>query len=407
MKTGIILVLLITLLGTVPVLAGSGAGAIVYSFNTSARFEGMGGAGVGAPWGGATNHWANPAQLAYREGIQWEWFKSELAQGLADDIVLENNEFIVGFGGVTFLWGRTPAGGLHLDMGTQRATDENGQPLGYFNSYMQSESYGLAVDAVQIFDHFNAKSDKPLNLSRYGSLSFGYVHKDFEDMLAPDYILQDPTGGGGATASTYDIGWVIGVTPLNTMYDGNALGFLLGISYGSSTLNGGDEVITHVDADQSDPLPRAHVQGWSLHGEMSMGLENWRRNAPGFLVKFHDTFNPLLSLTYAKQTSDPGYVWDPNRQDYVYERDTRDNQGDNGNGWEIGLGNIYYIRSGHVEAPYGDVDGDTEGWGINLQAGDMFGFRYDKATVPQARDLPTVDRETWMMWVNPLAFCAD
>ena len=52
-------------------------------------------------------------------------------------------------------------------------------------------------------------------------------------------------------------------------------------------------------------------------------------------------------------------------------------------------------------------NGDTEGWGINLQAGDMFGFRYDKATVPQARDLPTVDRETWMIWVNPLGFCAD
>ena len=397
MKTVTFLFLLIMLLGTVPALAGVGAGAILYSFNTSARYEGMGGAGVGSPWGGATNHWANPAQLAYRKGIQWEWFRSELAKGLADDIALENNEFIVGFGGVSVLWGRTPAGGLYLDMGTQILSDEGGQPVGFVNSYMQSESYGLAADVVQIFDHFDRKSDRPRNLSRYGSLSFGYVHKDFEDKLDLEK----------SSANTYDFGWVIGVTPLNTMDDGHALGFLLGASYGSATLNGGDEVIRHFGVDQHDPLPRAHVSGWSFHWEMSLVPDYWRRNAPGFLVKFHDTFNPLLSWTRANQTSEPGYVWDPNRQVYVYERDTQGGHEESGNGWEIGLGNIYYIRRGHIEAVYGFVDDDTEGWGINLQAGDMLGFRYDKATVPQARGLPPVERETWMIWVNPLAFCGD
>ena len=37
----------------------------------------------------------------------------------------------------------------------------------------------------------------------------------------------------------------------------------------------------------------------------------------------------------------------------------------------------------------------------------MLGFRYDKATVPQASGLPTVDRETWSIWFMPLAFCSD
>jgi len=47
-------------------IAVSSAGAINLTFNTSTRFEGMGSAGVAAPWGGDTNHWANPAQLAFR-----------------------------------------------------------------------------------------------------------------------------------------------------------------------------------------------------------------------------------------------------------------------------------------------------------------------------------------------------
>ena len=408
MKTRILLVAVVLgVLGATCAQAGSGAGAILYSFNTSARFEGMGGAGVGTPWGPATNHWANPAQLAYRRGVQWEWFESELAQGLADDISIENNEFIVGVGGITVLWGRKPAGGLFLDMGTQTATDENGNPRGSFSAYMASTSYGLAVDAVQVFDFFNSKSDKPLGLSRYGSLSFGYVHKDFEDMLTPDSVIQDSDGGGTATANTYDIGWVLGVTPLNTLEEDESLVYLLGLAYGMSTLNGGDEVITHVDADQSDPLPRAYVHGYSLRGELALGRENWRRSMPEFLGWAYDTFNPLLSITYAYQKSQPGYVWDPELEEYSYGKDTSGNQDEIGSGYEIGLANIFYIRSGHFEATYADIDADTEGWGINIQAGDMLGFRYDKATVPQASGLPTVDRETWSIWFMPLAFCSD
>ncbi|MEN8007287.1 MAG: hypothetical protein ABFS42_09755 [Candidatus Krumholzibacteriota bacterium] len=403
----ILAVLLAVIPGPDPAKAGSGAGGIVFSFNTSARYEGMGSAGVGAPWGGATNHWANPAQLAYRRGLQLEWFRSELAAGLADDIVLENQEFILGVGGVTVLWGRTPASGRYLDMGSQTATDENGQPVGTFHSYMKSESYGLAVDVVQVFDYFQSGSEDPLNLSRYGSLSFGYVNKDFEDKLSGDSIIQDPQGASTGQANTHDFGWVVRVTPVNTLDTEDAIGFLLGVAYGSSLLNGGDEVIVHADADQSDPLPRAHVNGWSLHGEIAVGRQNWRKNTSTILDKLYDTFNPFLSLTIAGQTSVPGYVWDRDTGEYIYKKDTSGVQDEIGNGWELGLGNIFYLRRGHVEVIYADIDEDTEGWGINAQVGDMFGFRYDKATVPQASGLPTVDRETWLVWMNPLAFCAD
>ncbi len=397
-------VLVMMILGAGCALAGTGAGAIIYSFNTSARHEGMGGAGVGSPWGAATNHWANPAQLAYRRGIQWEWFKSQLAEGLADDIVLENSEIIIGFGGVTLLWGRQPANGRYLNMGYQMATDEGGNPIGLFQSYMKSESYGFALDLVQVFDFFQSKGDKPLNLSRYASLSFGYVKKDYEDMLSDIWGTSLPTL---ATANTHDIGWVVGVTPLNSLDTDDSLGFLLGAAYGASTLNGGDDVIMHVDADQSDPLPRAHVNGWSLHGEMAIGREQWRNSAPSALALLYDTFNPLLSLTYAHQKSVPGYVWDPDTEDYIYMRDTSGKFDKIGEGWEIGLANIFYLRRGHFEAAYGDIDADTEGWGVNLQAGSMFALRYDKATVPQARGLPTVDRETWSVWLDPVALFAE
>ena len=92
-------------------------------------------------------------------------------------------------------------------------------------------------------------------------------------MLTLDSVIQDPDGGGTATAKTYDIGWVLGVTPLNTLEEDESLVYLLGMADGMSTLNGGDEVITHVAADQSDPLPRAYVKGYSLRGELALGRE--------------------------------------------------------------------------------------------------------------------------------------
>jgi len=65
--------------------------------------------------------------------------------------------------------------------------------------------------------------------------------------------------------------------------------------------------------------------------------------------------------------------------------------------------NIFFLRGGHFTAEYGDVDDSTEGHGWRIQAGRLFGIRKDWATVPQARGLDTVDRETWSVWVNPLA----
>ena len=63
---------------------------------------------------------------------------------------------------------------------------------------------------------------------------------------------------------------------------------------------------------------------------------------------------------------------------------TKTKHEEKGDGWELGVANLFYVRRGHVEALYGDIDGDTKGWGLNVQAGRIGGFRYDRAEVPQA-----------------------
>lgn len=376
-------------------LAGSGAGAINMTFNTSARFEAMGSAGVGAPWGTDTNHWANPALLAYRPGIHYLGFEAELAKGLADDIELTNQELTFGAYGATLLLATGPIKGNYLDMGTQSGTDENGMDTGSFDSYMESKSWGIGVDLVSMLDLILKKEDG--GLGRYLSVAVGFNKHEFKDHLATDQILQDQGGGEGSGEST-DRGYVIrGTTPVLDM---GYVGLMAGFARGSSLLSDADEFIDHIGADQSDPFPRAYLEGWSFHAALVGGqaLDDWATtDAKRVLV---NAIDPLLSYTYTEQTNVPGYVW--TGTDYVYGRDTSGQQEESGGGREIGILNTIYFRSGYVEAVYGNINGRTSGWGINLQAGLMGGFRYDYATVPQATGLPEVNRESWSFWIDPM-----
>ncbi len=376
--------------------AASGAGAISLQFNTSARAAGMGETGVATVWGGDTNVWANPAMLALRPGLRYGTMHSQLAAGLADDIFLDKKELTFGLPGVGLLFADGPIDHVYLDMGTQTGTDESGNPTGSFQSYMKSQSWGVAIGAAEALRRL-----KVADIGGWFDVAGGIVWKDFEDQLAPDDVIQDG-GGGRGEASARDLGWVARVTPVNTLARGAnpdeaAVGFLVEASYGRAKLNDTDEMIVHVDADQSDPMPTMHLSGWALHGELQAG-PRLLESAPAWL---RDGIAPLVAFTYTQQDILPGYRW--TGTEYEYERDDSGSQDENGWGWELSLLNVLHVRQGHVEALYGDIDGDTSGWGISVPAGRWGGVRYDKATVPQAEGLPKVEREGWQVWVDVLA----
>lgn len=377
--------------------AGVGAGAISLSFNTSARAAGMGETGVATVWGGDTNVWANPAMLAFRPGVRYGTMHSKLAVGLADDIFIDKKELTFGAYGVGVLYAKGPMDHVVLDMGTQQGTDENGQPTGSFDSWMKSQSWGVGLSAAEAMRQL-----KIADVGGWFDVAGGVVWKDFQDQLAGSDIIQGGGGQSGGEASMRDWGWVARVTPVNTLERAVSIadtrfGLLLEAAYGRSKLNGTDDMIMHVDVDQTDPAPTTYIDGWALHAEVQAG--------PAFMptasARLIDTLSPLLAVTYTDQSSVPGYAW--KNSEYVYERDDSGLFDENGYGWEISLLNIAHLRGGHVEAAYGDIDGDTSGWGLGLQAGRYGGFRYDKAKVPQAQGLPEVTRDGWHLWVNALA----
>ncbi|MEN8008462.1 MAG: hypothetical protein ABFS42_15745 [Candidatus Krumholzibacteriota bacterium] len=397
--------ILLILLSQSTANAFSGAGASSLTFNTSSRAEGMGGAGVGLAWDTNTNHWANPALLAFRPGIQYIHFSSNPAEGLYDDFLLTSKELTLGAYGVTLLLGTGPVDGVRLDLGEMDRTDETGISTGVFEGYMKSEHWGIGVDFVQLAEIIQGK--EPGAWTRKLSLSAGYVWKDFEDNLTYD-PGQPASGEGYGTGQARDWGLLLKWTPINTglekdLQDGGTVAYEAGFALGYSKLNSTGDFIHHYQADQSDPFPTMHVYGGSLRFAVPLidsKREQWNANGLGILG---DVVNPLFSFTAAFQMTQPGYVWDAALQDYKYEWDKSGSFDETGYGFEVGLANILYYRRGHKRADYYHVDDATDGFGVNLQAGRLGGARYDWASTPNAGGLPDVTSRTWSFWVDPVA----
>jgi hypothetical protein len=371
-----------------PARAVVGAGAMVLEFQPSVRAAGMGDGGVATHWGGDTPVWSNPGLLGYRTGLRYSNMDADVGTGFADDMGFTDQTLTFGVGGLGLLYCRGPLDGSDFDMGTQQAIDEDGNITGEFSSWESAERIGVGLQMVYFAETLLGWRDH--DLSRWGDLGIGYFQTEYNDFLAPDEVLQDDSGGS-AHGSARSYGALLRVTPLNTIGRPGLLsqfgGMSVDLSYGWALLDDSDEMIVRVDVDQANPFPRRYVRGWSARVALDGGLTEFAR-----------ALTPVLSFGYADQTLEPGVVWQQNH--YAYEHDSSGDYDEESRGFEVSLFNVFHWRRGHRTRAYGEVDGDTSGWGVGLELPRIGGFRYDKATIPQATGLLDVDRTGWSVWAD-------
>ena len=315
--------------------AGAGAGAIDLTFPIGARYNAMGEAGTALAQD-ATALWWNAGGLAFlpnkSRNMDVQMMTSKLAEGLADDIRLT----WFGFGRPVGNIGAIAGSFNYLDMGSQMGVDESNKETGEFNSYMFSISAGYGVRIA----------------SRLG---VGVAIKYFRDDLAPDQTIQDGVVGGGSGDSFgIDFGALLKIPQLRSMV-------------GLSIANLGPD-ITHVDAAQSDPMPRKATLGTAvsiINGDY------------GGILMVADLLVPL-------------YKWDEN--DYVIGLEF--DQKEYGIGFEANYDYSLFLRLGWKSAKYGDIEDLTYGMGVDLDKWTGRAFIFDFAWVPQAEGLPHVSRLT-------------
>ena len=312
--------------------AGSGAGAINLVFPIGARYNALGEAGTALSQD-VTAVWWNPGGLAFLpqrgQPRDLHIMQSSLAEGLADDIGLY-------WGGYATPMGDRGALGFamnYLDMGEQQGTDENGNPTGTFRSYMFafSATYGVRVT---------------------NRIGVGLGVKYFRDKLAPDESIQDAHGGGSGDSFGVDIGLLWKMPGLRS-------------NFGIAVANLGPD-ITHVDQDQSDPMPRKATVGvaTSLYASEFMGL-----------LAVADYLVPL----YKWNDNDYGFGLEFSQEEY-------------GVGVEWNYLRSLFIRFGYKSAQYGEIQDTTFGFGVDLNRWVGTAITFDFASVPQAEGLERVNR---------------
>ncbi len=312
-------------------MAGSGAGAINLTFPIGARYNALGEAGTALSQD-VTAIWWNPGGLAFLPQRPKQHdvhiMQSSLAEGLADDIALY-------WGGYAMPMGSHGALGFamnYLDMGEQMGTDENGQETGLFRSYMFafSTTYGV-------------------RLSR--TLGVGIGVKYFRDKLAPSGSLQDGGGGSGDSFGV-DLGMLWKIPSIRS-------------NIGLAVANLGPD-IKHVDADQSDPMPR----------KVTLGLA---------FSAYHSEFMGLLLVA---DYLVPLYEWQGDDYGFGLETD----QSEYGMGVEWNYMRSLYVRFGYKSADYGDIADTTFGFGVDFNEWTGQAITFDFASVPQAKGLEKVTR---------------
>lgn len=314
-------------------LAGSGAGAINQTFPIGARYNALGEAGVALSQD-VTAQWWNPAGLAFlpqrNKPQEFQIMHSALAAGLADDINL------IWLGGATPLGdiGAVAASLNYLGMGEQDATDVNGTVTGQFESYMFAvqASYGVRI---------------------LPTVGVGLGIKYFRDRLAPDIVTADSqVGSGSGDSFGVDLGTMIKVPMLRS-------------NFAVAVANLGPD-ITHVDSEQSDPMPRKITAGFATS-----------------LVS-NEMGSALIVFDYQV----PLYKWGGNDYKFGLEFD----QKEFGGGLEAGVYQSVFGRLGYKSAEYGDIKGLTWGFGADLEKFTDTAVIFDFGVVPQASGLPSVKR---------------
>ncbi|MCK4547295.1 MAG: hypothetical protein KAW17_07625 [Candidatus Eisenbacteria sp.] len=388
------------LVASAPSEAVSEAAAPCLAINPSVRAAGMGRVGTAVFWGGDPNYWANPALLGYHHGLRYDWGRTQLIPSLADDVYLKTSRFTVGaFGATLHLAGRPlDIGKTRLEYGIWQAMGESGEPGDFFSSWEEAKSWGIGVSVGELVDSMLRLlgADGP-HISRFGDLSLGYAsHK-------VHVVLAKPTAwtceGAKAVGDAKDWGFLARVTPYNSIdFDGllppldgflDPLGGLrLDAGYGQGRKGYNDAEIAFIDVEQTAPLPNEKLEGWALRGAIGfppgiravlddMGL--------GWAARF---FSPLVSY---------GRTWDWKESQLSDESTVKTT------GWEVTLANVITLRRGIYRDPDGDICGTTSGWGLGMSYGRVAGFRYDRASVPNARGLDGNEREGFNLFVDPVA----
>lgn len=389
--------------------AGDASASSALSLPASIRTAGTGGAGSAAFWGGDPDAWSNPALLGYHQGVRFD--SGDTPYGTSSGFEFHSARWSAAFGGIGVMGPGTPPGPRRTELIDDAVPGTPGRTSQRIEMWGAGISLADAISSVMAL----AGAAPPALLSRF-DVAAGAMRNELRTGLAPD---------AESRAQTTDYGVVARWTPENTLdpratavrdaatpgpwrwpqandpartrraRDPRAGMFpdlrpprrreprRFDMAYAYSVKNAGRAAIESA-AGGSEPLERV-----ARHG-VSASIAHGRPRRFGGTPWLTRAFTPLYA---------GGIVGDLERVDPGNGTDSRDIQR---YGVEATYANVFTLRRGRVKDAAAGLDGTTSGYSIGLDLGYLGGVRYDRARVPQANGLPSLERRGITAWVDPM-----
>jgi hypothetical protein len=366
------------LLAHAPALAQGTARSM--DVDVSIRSAALGGASNALFWGQGTNHWGNPALLAYSTGIRFEHGHTDLVPGLATDVTFETDVMKLGVLGFGLVFSGTPfPKGVELQYESEGL--DPGNPTGTFSSGETVDSWGFGVSPIRILETLLGYAKQPVRPTSKVDVTYGMNFKDVSLNLGP----------GVPTTSTSAMDWgILGrIKLVDLPIESTSIPLAVEIAYGYSMLSFDESEVTFINEDVTVPVSRHERQGAAVR--MAFDHPGLHQSTDSRWAWFLAGLSPLVTLGV---TSDHDNITAGDFGGYDVS----------GYGFELELVNIAAFRIGHYTDELGGIDDRTWGYAIGLPFGKAAGVRYEESWFPQAADaqLPHVDRRGFSVWVDPL-----
>jgi len=327
----------------------SEAGAVFLLIPPSPTLNGMGEIGVCLPSSDPISSYFNPANgLQNYEGLglQYEYVNSPWLSNLADDM-----SYSYRYAGLslpsTFLFDKAAISyaNTYLDLGDQIRTDEYGNELESFNSYMKSDMLTLSIMNEHLFN-------------TGFTVAAGVSVKNTLQYLSPPMTINDIFIDGRSRADMMDFGVL-----LSYEYAMSFDRLVLNITptYGQALLNVGDS-ISFGFPGKADPTPRTCRTGISIKLDI-------RTKSGLSLMKYQGGRSASDLLVAASPDNDGTWSYQSGFGDIDFTRHVLQSKPDDGQaqverGEEITFLDIVSFRSGRRIDNWGRISLHESGYGI-------------------------------------------
>ncbi|MBN1971130.1 MAG: hypothetical protein JW870_17320 [Candidatus Delongbacteria bacterium] len=303
--------------------------------------------------------WSNPAKFGYHKNFAFAYSNDHFFEEYLSDYVNRSSYITYGWKGIGIMLpapSKNKRWGTVTSFGEYDLVDPQGNIICSTKPYDSISKFAIGINIIQFISNFSSNNIYN-SLNEYVEVSAGYNYDILYSNLGMSYETHEDIE---ANSHSSGFGLIGRISPFNDYNSKNKfyrLDLVLGIYY----LNPEKTKIDYKDIIGKKALPYGTSSAFS--GKISVKLDFLPDLYSDFFDSIADNF---ISFYYSQDNTECG-----NEENYNSKRW--------GDGFEITILDFFSYRKGNWG---GEIIGETEGFGLNLNYHDILQLQYNQVKYP-------------------------